>query len=100
MSRIDAATFGGDHQAVQFPVVAASDPAGHQHTRAPYRVGQRDEGSLVGGRPRDAVEPPDLAREDRKSTRLNSSHPSISYAVFCLKTKTTNERPAHYHARQ
>src|SRR5690348_17905581 len=27
--------------------------------------------------------------EDRKSTRLNSSHPSISYAVFCLKKKTT-----------
>src|SRR5690348_17578106 len=27
-------------------------------------------------------------RRDRKSTRLNSSHPSISYAVFCLKKKT------------
>src|SRR5580698_11292018 len=27
------------------------------------------------------------AREDRKSTRLNSSHMSISYAVFCLKKK-------------
>src|SRR6266487_2702033 len=27
--------------------------------------------------------------EDRKSTRLNSSHPSISYAVFCLQKKTT-----------
>src|SRR6516164_10436310 len=27
---------------------------------------------------------------DRKSTRLNSSHSSISYAVFCLKKKTTN----------
>src|SRR5690242_21618587 len=27
--------------------------------------------------------------EDRKSTRLNSSHMSISYAVFCLKKKTT-----------
>src|SRR5699024_12614710 len=27
--------------------------------------------------------------EDRKSTRLNSSHVSISYAVFCLKKKTT-----------
>src|SRR5690348_18215686 len=26
-----------------------------------------------------------LTEEDRKSTRLNSSHPSISYAVFCLK---------------
>src|SRR5690348_17863503 len=27
-------------------------------------------------------------RGDRKSTRLNSSHPSISYAVFCLKKKS------------
>src|SRR5438876_9289361 len=27
------------------------------------------------------------ADPDRKSTRLNSSHPSISYAVFCLKKK-------------
>src|SRR3712207_7947045 len=27
-----------------------------------------------------------LVREDRKSTRLNSSHANISYAVFCLKT--------------
>src|SRR5699024_10985228 len=31
---------------------------------------------------------------DRKSTRLNSSHVSISYAVFCLKKKTTRTRPA------
>src|SRR3712207_9000006 len=28
------------------------------------------------------------ARRDRKSTRLNSSHANISYAVFCLKKKT------------
>src|SRR5256886_9980197 len=27
-------------------------------------------------------------RQDRKSTRLNSSHSQISYAVFCLKKKT------------
>src|SRR2546430_8186335 len=34
---------------------------------------------------------------DRKSTRLNSSHSQISYAVFCLKKKKTNPRslPAH-----
>src|SRR5437868_15532592 len=32
---------------------------------------------------------------DRKSTRLNSSHVSISYAVFCLKKKTTTH-PLHY----
>src|SRR5690348_18217343 len=31
--------------------------------------------------------PPVESEEDRKSTRLNSSHPSISYAVFCLKKK-------------
>src|SRR5690348_17715209 len=31
---------------------------------------------------------------DRKSTRLNSSHPSISYAVFCLKKK--NKTKAYY----
>src|SRR3712207_860089 len=30
--------------------------------------------------------------EDRKSTRLNSSHANISYAVFCLKKKRTNAR--------
>src|SRR5438876_9237727 len=31
-------------------------------------------------------------RLDRKSTRLNSSHPSISYAVFCLKKKKVDFR--------
>src|SRR5258707_11673962 len=30
----------------------------------------------------------DIAERDRKSTRLNSSHANISYAVFCLKKKT------------
>src|SRR2546430_17563314 len=30
---------------------------------------------------------------DRKSTRLNSSHSQISYAVFCLKKKNHNENP-------
>src|SRR5207249_8799204 len=35
----------------------------------------------------EAVEP--RASADRKSTRLNSSHVSISYAVFCLKKKNT-----------
>src|SRR5439155_9588312 len=33
----------------------------------------------------------DAARGDRKSTRLNSSHVAISYAVFCLKKKNMNE---------
>src|SRR5690348_18146914 len=33
----------------------------------------------------------EITNADRKSTRLNSSHPSISYAVFCLKKK--NNKP-------
>src|SRR5699024_12705757 len=35
----------------------------------------------------------DITEGDRKSTRLNSSHVSISYAVFCLKKKNRAERP-------
>src|SRR5690348_18179539 len=33
-----------------------------------------------------------LAGVDRKSTRLNSSHPSISYAFFCLKKKKPRKK--------
>src|SRR5690242_20947712 len=33
-----------------------------------------------------------VAEADRKSTRLNSSHMSISYAVFCLKKKKKNKK--------
>src|SRR5690606_40760178 len=33
-----------------------------------------------------------VQHRDRKSTRLNSSHVKISYAVFCLKKKTDNKR--------
>src|SRR3712207_6892489 len=35
-----------------------------------------------------AHEEAESLRQDRKSTRLNSSHANISYAVFCLKKKT------------
>src|SRR5690606_41430546 len=41
---------------------------------------------------------PDLFQElDRKSTRLNSSHVKISYAVFCLKKKKKNSITNLYH---
>src|SRR5258708_31372207 len=36
--------------------------------------------------------------EDRKSTRLNSSHQIISYAVFCLKKKKSDEQHHDAHA--
>src|SRR2546426_2139039 len=57
----------------------------------PRPVGRRGEGRLGGGRGRDAgarwARPEARGRRDRKSTRLNSSHLVISYAVFCLKKK-------------
>src|SRR5438445_2114701 len=47
-------------------------------------------------RPRGALrplrEPQPTRGRDRKSTRLNSSHANISYAVFCLKKKKTQRR--------
>src|SRR2546430_12249196 len=57
---------------------------------------------VVGARGRDAVG--GSQRGDRKSTRLNSSHSQISYAVFCLKNKkicaceffTCHSRPSTY----
>src|SRR5690606_40486282 len=39
-------------------------------------------------------------RRDRKSTRLNSSHVKISYAVFCLNKKRTRRRRAHLRGRR
>src|SRR2546421_8431946 len=38
-----------------------------------------------------------LTSEDRKSTRLNSSHDQISYAVFCLKKKNKKNKRTHDH---
>src|SRR2546426_4826470 len=53
---------------------------------------EHDELGLVSRRERHAVEQlaPEHAERDRKSTRLNSSHLVISYAVFCLKKKKTS----------
>src|SRR3712207_8333526 len=49
----------------------------------------------LGARPRRPARGPappgDDHRQDRKSTRLNSSHANISYAVFCLKKKKKKE---------
>src|SRR5436309_4039747 len=60
-----------------FPTRRSSDLVG-----AHRRIAQHDADAVVRERK-------DLARQDRKSTRLNSSHVKISYAVFCLKKKKT-----------
>src|SRR3712207_7037486 len=59
-------------------------PARPAHPGAPGVRGLRGEDR---DRARDDATGLAEAREDRKSTRLNSSHANISYAVFCLKKK-------------
>src|SRR3712207_7262316 len=58
-----------------------AEPPDHQHAR---RAGPPDP------RPGDRSRPGQRHLQDRKSTRLNSSHANISYAVFCLKKKKKN----------
>src|SRR3712207_8788490 len=51
------------------------------------QLGITGEDDLFGG----VVPYPFVATKDRKSTRLNSSHANISYAVFCLKKNNTHD---------
>src|SRR3712207_8804129 len=69
----------GDRLALD-PEVDAAPPVGVGGAR----TGER----LLGRRP------PDQVGQDRKSTRLNSSHANISYAVFCLKKKKSSTSTA------
>src|SRR5689334_23821570 len=72
------------------PVV--SDRATHAEERPARGVGTRPQRARRhrGRALRRRV--PVGARRDRKSTRLNSSHSSISYAVFCLKKKKNKDQ--------
>src|SRR3712207_8810448 len=74
--------FRSANEAQEVPRGAAEEPRGADRDRAPVGVRSHkrfasivtaQDGSTRG------------ARRDRKSTRLNSSHANISYAVFCLK---------------
>src|SRR5256885_12939876 len=64
---------------------ASADRAEREHVRNSHRVDPIRRGAIADRVYAMAVS------EDRKSTRLNSSHLVISYAVFCLKKKTQPE---------
>src|SRR5438552_11702440 len=59
--------------------------------RSPPEPRRRGRGGPAGRAPGGPLPARRLDREDRKSTRLNSSHQIISYAVFCLKKKRKRE---------
>src|SRR6266487_4438727 len=65
---------------------APADPAGRSRLLPDLRHGARAGIGLgrSGAEPRTRGHDAPVLGRDRKSTRLNSSHPSISYAVFCL----------------
>src|SRR3712207_7410014 len=58
-----------------------------------FRCARKGDRAKSGASPPDRRQGAPPPRPDRKSTRLNSSHANISYAVFCLKKKkkTTNK---------
>src|SRR5690625_6129735 len=85
--------------------VCSSDLQRHDHHRIKELLREGLQCEHVG-----VVLPPDFLRDDRrgvaedlagglqgdrKSTRLNSSHVAISYAVFCLKKKKKESRHKH-----
>src|SRR5262245_63777294 len=75
----------GFHQGAAIPVVGLHSDL----------VAKRLEKLVAGGRRKPAEfdrRAVTADRLDRKSTRLNSSHLGISYAVFCLKKKNTKQR--------
>src|SRR5699024_12272992 len=61
---------------------------GHVELRVRHGIGKGETHALLPGVGGVCTRVVLLSRQDRKSTRLNSSHVSISYAVFCLQ-KTT-----------
>src|SRR3712207_8758627 len=70
----------------------------HQSRGAKRPLGQREELAAERGHRLHGEQVPALpvgvdarSRADRKSTRLNSSHANISYAVFCLKKKKNTQ---------
>src|SRR3712207_7409774 len=81
------------HDALPICGVRLQRPAG-DHPGDPRRVRR-----LGTNGPTAVPGPGDLStRRDRKSTRLNSSHANISYAVFCLKKKKKNSQTISSHS--
>src|SRR2546429_3422787 len=79
--------------------ISAAGPSVPASTQPAWCVGAGPRREVGKKTPVNAVS--EAVRTDRKSTRLNSSHGYISYAVFCLKKKKTNhERPKQPYGRQ
>src|SRR5690625_8018471 len=79
-------SYGHHRYLPSFPTRRSSDLLGRRRQDRERRLQHLGAGRRGRGGP-DHAGP--LLAQDRKSTRLNSSHVAISYAVFCLKKKKT-----------
>src|SRR2546429_3769435 len=80
----------------RMPITPIARPSESRRAEAFRLVGMTSPRALRGFRTTLRVTPRSTTSRDRKSTRLNSSHGYISYAVFCLKKKkktTTHTTP-------
>src|SRR3712207_8863599 len=73
---------GGYGSGAGAPEASRTDIGAEKHYEADQVISSMPFSSLVH-----SLDPKPPAEVDRKSTRLNSSHANISYAVFCLKKK-------------
>src|SRR3712207_7790607 len=85
--------FRSQVEAVALPHRLPADRVGRGDLEVARAVGgagvDRQHAAARDGDPLPALRLDDAQHLDRKSTRLNSSHANISYAVFCLKKKKT-----------
>src|SRR2546430_8891867 len=84
----------GDEDFLRLLMLGSFDSITHARHR---RVHQLDVGALSSIQGTEPEKGTDL-RLDRKSTRLNSSHSQISYAVFCLKKKKKYANYRYHHS--
>src|SRR2546421_8977216 len=89
--------FFNDTATTEIYTLSLHDALPISHRRHPLRPPERRQAPRArtrSGTTEHSAPTPRAATQDRKSTRLNSSHDQISYAVFCLKKKNTSHLPA------
>src|SRR5436309_1329096 len=91
---LDAGLVHGAHARLDGQLAAAQVVAERDvHTGDAQRMAERDElGGALGAQDAGGARDAEDVALDRKSTRLNSSHVKISYAVFCLKKKKKKKK--------
>src|SRR2546429_5180988 len=90
----------GETMMTRFWKMPGSWPHSMLRWRTPLSGAGMPNSSITSGVPLPLSATTAIALIDRKSTRLNSSHGYISYAVFCLKKKKQSDDHLEYHSQE